>query len=256
MIDSIKISYRVFLLCILIEGLSACALHKPVSELHPDFEKKKPGLIAVLPMDNMSVDLDATPLLRPIVAQRLSYKGYNCLPLEQVDRLLKENGVMVSHDVYMFTSEELGKILGVDALVYGIVTDFTKHYAFFYSDIIVGLSLQMVDARTGEVLWKDERTSSENTILNSLLIAGSLEKPEDRLVAVLAYNAAFALLSQYRPYAESAVRGALSSLPEGPYGERFYPWDIDNAVWEGDIVDLWLKSTPSIPAYSPRLKKK
>jgi len=207
-------------------------------------------------MDNMSVDLDATPLIRPIVAQRLTYKGYDCIPLEEVDRLLKEEGVMVSHDVYMFTSEELGKILGVDALVYGIVTDFTKHYAFLYSDIIVGLSLKMVDARTGQELWRDERTSSENTILNSLLIAGSFKKPEDRLAAVLAYNAAFALLSQYRPYAESAVRDALSSLPEGYYGERFYPWDTEHTAWEGDIVDVWLRATPSIPAYSPRLKKK
>ncbi len=64
-------------------------------------------------MDNLSPNLDATPLVRPILQQRLTYKGYRCLALPEVDRILKENGVMVSHDVYMFTPQELGRIFAV-----------------------------------------------------------------------------------------------------------------------------------------------
>lgn len=229
--------------------LAGCAYQKPVSFLHSEYHQRRPSLIAVLPFDNMSVDLDATQLIRPIVQQRLIYKGYRCVPLEQVDRTLKDNGVMVSHDVYMFKAQELGNLLGVDGLIYGTVTEFNKRYAFLYSDIIVGLKLEMIDAKTGDTLWKDERISSQNTLLDSLLLAINQRSPEESLVAVMAYNTAFALLSQYRPYAEDAVREALLSLPAGPYGESLYPWDINHSVWQDDIVDPWLRSYPLIRAY-------
>jgi len=247
-----KIPGRFFLQTGILIFFLACAGNRPVSALHPDFYQRRPNLIAVLPMDNMSVDLDATPLVRPIVYQRLIYQGYRCLPLDQLDQKLKDNGAMISHDVYMFTPRELGNLLGVDALVYGTVTEFNKHYAFLYSDIIVGLSLEMVDARTGETLWKSEETSTQNTLLDSLFLAARFRQPEQSLAAVLAYNAAFALLSQYRPYAEEAVRGALESLPPGPFGMMFYPWDRDHTVWEDDYVDRWLRFNPLIPAYSPK----
>ncbi len=231
--------------------LLGCAVQNPTVVLHPNFNQQRPALIAVLPMDNMSVDLDATPLVRPIIHQRLEYQGYHSLPLDQVDRKLKDNGVMISHDVYMFTPRELGNLLGADALLYGTVTEFNKHYAFLYSDITVGLSLEMKDAKTGETLWKSEQTSSENTLLPSLLLALSFRRPEESLVAVAAYNAAFSVLSQYRPYAEDAVRQVLSTLPDGPYGARFYPWDADQTVWEGDYVNYWMMFNPVIPSGHP-----
>lgn len=242
-----------FLLLCLSLFFSQCAPPKPVFLLKENFREQIPHLLAVLPFDNLSVDLDATPLIRPIVQQRLLYKGYHCLPLDQIDKTLKEKGVMVSHDVYMFTAQELGTILGADALVYGTITEFNKHYAFLYSDIVVGLSLQMIDAKTGEVLWKDERISRENTLAESLFLASRYQTPEEILTAILAYNAMFAVLAQYRPYAESAVREALFSLPPGPEGETLYPWDLEHSVWENDLVNSWLQRSPIIPAYSPRM---
>lgn len=236
--------------------LFGCAEQKNIDIVHPQFYSYLPKTVAVLPMDNLSADLDATPLIRPIVYQRLIYHGYKCLDLKKTDEILKQNGVMISHDVYMFTPQELGKLLGVDALVYGTVTDFTKHYALIYTDIIVGIKLEMVDARTGEVLWKSEHTSTEDTLAESLWVASQYDNERDALIAVLAYNAAFAVLSDYRPYAEEALRKAFSSLPPGPYGRKPYPWDQTHKSWEDDIVELWLTAGSIIATYSPNLKKK
>ena len=232
----------------------ACTDRKPIDLVNPNFQQHLPQSIAVLPMDNMSPDLDATPLIRPIVQQRMAYKGYNCVPLSRIDSVLKEKGVMVSHDVYMFKPGELGELLGVDAVVYGTVTEFNKHYAVMYADILVGIQLEMVDTRTGESLWKGERVSQENTaLLNILLLATQLDEWQKALVEIAIANAAFAALSQYRPYAEDASRQVMMSLPPGPLGERNYPWDFSQATWADDIVIGAMLAAPIIISSSPKM---
>jgi len=231
----------------------ACAEHKAVDLVSPSFSSRVPNRVAVLPMDNMSTDLDATPLIRPIVQERMIYRGYNCLPLEQVDEVLKEKGVMVSHDVYMFRPQELGQMLGVDAVVYGTVDEFNKHYAVLFADIIVGLKLAMVDTMSGDTLWRSEHSASQNTALNTLLVALQYyDKPADALAAAAAYNAAFAVLSAYRPYAEEAAAQAMASLPPGPMGARPYPWDLNQRALDNDPVLLFMGKSSSITTYSPR----
>jgi hypothetical protein len=234
--------------------VTACTDRKPIDLVNPNFHQQAPRTIAVLPMDNMSPDLDATPLVRPIVQQRMVYKGYNCVPLDKIDAMLKEKGVMVSHDVYMFKPQELGELLGVDAVVYGTITEFNKHYAVLYADILVGIQLEMVDTRTGESLWKSEHVSEENTaLLNILLIATQLDDWQKALAEVAIANAAFAALSQYRPYAEDAARQTMQSLPNGPMGERNYPWDFSQATWADDIVIGALLAAPVIISSSPKM---
>jgi len=236
--------------------LSACAYRKPVDLISPDFSARTPRSVAVLPFDSLSTDLDATPLVRPIIYQRMIYKGYNCAPPDQVDAALKAKGAMVSHDVYMFTAQELGEMLSVDAVVYGTVTDFTKHYAVIYADIIVGLKLQMVDTATGEVLWESRHLATENTALDTLLLALQFDEPEKALAAAAAYNVAFAALTAFRPYAETAAAKSLASLPPGPQGQSIYPWDASRSTWEGDQVIILMEHEPVIRTYSPHQRSR
>ena len=243
------------LLALLVGAVAgACAEMKAVDLVSPNFNSYVPKSVAVLPMDNMSTDLDATPLIRPIVQQRVIFRGYNCLPLEQVDRVLKEKGVMVSHDVYMFKPQELGQMLGVDAVVYGTVDEFNKHYAVIFADIIVSLKLSMVDTMSGNTLWQSQHTATQNTALDTLLIAlQHYDKPADALAAAAAYNAAFAVLTAYRPYAEAAAAQAMASLPPGPMGPRPYPWDLNQRFLENDPVFIFMGKSSSITTYSPRM---
>jgi len=233
-------------------GLDSCAPKEVgVPTLNPDFPQLRPRVLAVLPFDNMSANLDATPLIRPIVNERLRAKGYQMLDLAEVDRVLQENGVLISHDVYAFTPEELGRMLGADAVMFGTVTDFNTKYVVLYSSVSVGIKLELKDGRSGTVLWSDNARSSRNTLIETLLILLLEEDKTRALIAAAAYNTAFAVLKSYRPYAEDASRLMLASLPAGPLGPRPYEWDLNPELTAGDAVELWIGANHGIGTAGP-----
>lgn len=226
-------------LALILFALSACpsASSQVTLAVHPDYPELAPRSIAVLPFGNMGPDLDATPLVRPIVAERLRYKGYLVPALSEVDQILKENGVMISHDVHMFTPRELGEMLGVDAAMFGIVTDFTTKFAALYASVAVQLRLELVDCRTGETLWQNEQRAARNTALESIFTFLQFhEQPEKALLLITAQNILFAALEDLYPYAEEAAKRTLAPLPPGPRGERAYPWDRDPAALDRSSV--------------------
>ena len=233
-------------------GLYSCAPKEVgVPTLNPDFQQLQPRTLAVLPFDNMSADLDATPLVRPIIAERLSAQGYQIKPLAEVDQILQENGVLISHDVYAFTPQELGGMLQADAVLFGTVTDFNTKYVVLYSSVSVGIKLELTDCRTGEARWSGDARSSRNTLIETLLILLLEEDKTKALVAAAAYNTAFAVLKSYRPYAEDAARLILADLPAGPLGPRPYDWDLDPGLTAGDAVELWIGAEHGIGAVAP-----
>lgn len=215
------------------------------SDIHRDYFDVAPRSIAVLPFDNMSTDLDATPLVRPVVAGRLRYKGYDVPNLDWVDEVLQENGAMVSHDVYGFSAGELGEILGVDAVMFGVVTDFTTKYAVVYASVAVQLRLELVDCRTGEVLWHNEARAAENTAVESILtLLMYHEDLEKGLKVVAAGNAIWAVLESFRPYAERAAAMTLATLPPGYRGARSYPENYDQANTKALIYQSIIITSP------------
>jgi len=233
-------------------GIYSCAPKEVgVPTLNPDYQQIRPRTVAVLPFDNMSTDLDATPLIRPIVNERLRAKGFQMKDLAEVDQVLQENGVLISHDVYAFTPEELGEMLQTDAVMFGTVTDFNTKYVVLYSSVSVGIKLELTDCRTGEALWQDNARSSRNTLIETLLILLLEEDKTRALIAAAAYNTAFAVLKSYRPYAEDAARLMLASLPPGPLGLRPYAWDLDPAWAAGDAVEIWIGLHHGIVTVAP-----
>jgi hypothetical protein len=238
--------------CLAVCGWYTACAGRPVEfeTLHPDYIQLAPRTIAVLPMDNMSVDLDATPLVRPIVHERLAYKGYKVISLDKVDDILKNQGVLISHDVYGFNPARLGELLGADAVLYGTITEFSTKYAVLYASVTVGLKLEMVDCRTGELLWQSEHYASENTVAESLLILLSEEDIEKAIGKAAAYNAAFAILESYRPYAEQAVRECMAGLPHGYLGASNYPWDVNPDQLMDDSIKSLLNSEPVIRTFT------
>jgi len=231
---------KAIVLCVALLFLSACASQNQsnvAQAVSPDYASLAPRVIAVLPFDNMSPDLDATPLARPIVADRLVSKGYDVPGLEWTDQALQEAGVMVSHDVYGFTPRELGDMLQADAVMFGTITDFTTKYAAVYASVSVQLRLELVDCKTGAVLWQDERRASRNTAIESALTLLAYHDDLQKGVAVVAAaNALWAALESYRPYGEEAARLTLASLPPGYRGQSPYPFDQDPDAFARDAA--------------------
>jgi len=238
---------------LILAGLAASCAPTQVGPitLNPAFSQLAPRTVAVLPFDNMSPNLDATPLVRPIVNERMRDLGYQVKPLDQVDKVLQENGVMVSHDVYAFTPAELGQMLGVDAVLFGTVTDFNTKYAVVYSSVAVGVKLELKECQSGESLWQNSAYSSRNTAIESLLILLLNDDKTRAFAEAAAYSTAFAVLKSYRPYAEDASRLALESLPPGPLGPRPYPFDLNPGLVAGDEVDIWVGVSHGIVTVAP-----
>ncbi len=86
------------------------------------------------------------------------------MKIAQVDRILAENGLESWEQIRSLPPQKLGNLLGVDALIFGEVTQFDYYYAFLYSQLAAGLSLEMVDARSGKALWRAHDARRDHTV--------------------------------------------------------------------------------------------
>jgi hypothetical protein len=95
---------------------------------------------------------------------QFSQLEFEHVKLSRVDRILKREELDSWEKLRAIPPRRLGDLLGVDALVFGQVTHFDYYYAFLYSQLAVGLSMEMVDTRTGEVLWRVHDARRDHTV--------------------------------------------------------------------------------------------
>jgi hypothetical protein len=156
-----KKGYIYILICIIL--LTGCAI-KPVF-LVPNYTP--PTTIAVLPFMNDTVDLDGPILLRKLATEKLESKHYSVKPVDQVDQLLNEEGITNAGQLPAMTPQELGKTLGVDAVLYGRVIEFKYTTLGIYFKRAVKVQFKLVSTQTGDTLWEDIRTSYHDEIVTS-----------------------------------------------------------------------------------------
>jgi hypothetical protein len=89
---------------------------------------------------------------------------FDHVKISRIDRALRKEGLDTWEKMKSLSPQRWGEILGADAVVSGEVTHFDYYYAFLYSQLAVGLSLEMVDTRTGETLWKVNDARRDHTI--------------------------------------------------------------------------------------------
>ncbi|MBD3270939.1 MAG: hypothetical protein GF384_00190 [Elusimicrobia bacterium] len=140
--------------------LNACAI-KP-KYLSNDFTA--PGMIAVLPMHNHTNDLDGPDMVRRLMYELLPQRGYTSLALPMIDEKLREHGITDGGQLSAVNPQELASWLGVDGLLFGDLLEFGYLNVGFYRRRLVQAEFRLVDARTGEKLWVDERTVSRKEI--------------------------------------------------------------------------------------------
>jgi hypothetical protein len=109
------------------------------------------------------VDSIAAKMRRAFFGQ-FSQLEFDHVKLSRVDQILKREELDSWEKIRSFPPQVLGEILGADALVFGQVTHFDYYYGFLYSQLAVGLSLEMLDSKTGEVLWKAHDARRDHTV--------------------------------------------------------------------------------------------
>ncbi|MCK4401776.1 DUF799 family lipoprotein [bacterium] len=133
--------------------------------------KNPPKIVAILPFENITREIkkdgniqtknnnlpkDIADLLRDTFFRHISTKSYTYMKLKKSDALLKEQGLINPE-----------KTLPADALIYGKITHYRKFYGVLYSQVGIGVSVKMVDSRTGNLLWQASgiSTSHEGRLL-------------------------------------------------------------------------------------------
>ena len=142
---------RLFFLLGIVFVLASCTAHAP--RYAPDYSNPV-YTVAVLPFYNVTNDVGGAMGLREEFQKRLEHRHYRFMPLKEVDELLLNRmGITLGDQLEMTDAIELGKVLGVDGLVYGYVLDFDDVTTGVYNVKKVRAGFKLVDAKTGRVMW-------------------------------------------------------------------------------------------------------
>ncbi len=179
-------------------GCAAGAPHTVV----PDYKDRAPRSVAVLPVLNETVSLKGPEMFRPLLLNKLSMKGYETPSLSVIDGRLREKDIREAGQVNTLTPQELGKLLGVDALLYAYVTEFSTTYIVAYASMTVGARFELKDTKTGEKLWDSDHQVKESKFgLDQKTVGDALQ---------------FAAGQSYVPYVQRVVDESFQTLPDGP----------------------------------------
>ncbi|MHC4183076.1 MAG: GNA1162 family protein, partial [Planctomycetota bacterium] len=154
-------------------------------EVSDRFETNPPRKIAVLPFDNLvggNYILNEIPIprfskekgetwnwtyanrLRRFFFGHLAAREFQDIELMYIDKTLQKLQILTPNDLKAVPPQELGRILGADALIYGKVTDYKNSYYTLFAQIRIGLRIRCVSTEDGSVLFEGEHKRYDNDI--------------------------------------------------------------------------------------------
>ena len=97
---------------------------------------------------------------------------------EQLDALMQEKNLSLSGDVDPKTAIKFGKLLGVNYLLTGAVTEYgitdkgahgpgiggLPSFGVGKRNFVAAINARVIDTSTGEILWADEATAEESSV--------------------------------------------------------------------------------------------
>jgi len=142
-------------------GGSSCALRNLVSKPAPTVleEESLPFRVAILPFANYTPNPEADTIVRKMFYNFFSSLNYRDLEPFEIDEILKANNLYAAITSGKTVSpQKLGRLLGVDAVIYGEVISLGKIFAVVYSDNQAGLRVRFVRCSNARPVWEMEHT--------------------------------------------------------------------------------------------------
>jgi len=150
--------FKLLAFCALLISMVGCAT-KPGYD-YSNFKKSDPKSILVLPPKNSSPDIKASYSFFSNTQRPLAESGFYVLPVTVVDEIFKANGLSVIDDMHQVNPKKLHDIFGADAALYIQIKEYGTKYFVVGSAAIVSADAQLIDLRTGELLWQGKATAS------------------------------------------------------------------------------------------------
>jgi hypothetical protein len=143
----------------------------PLSACTTDLQMKVSGqlnklsenqVVAILPVEVVNEGQEnAAKLFRQSLYANLLQSDFQLMEHYVVDDLLSRQGLTDPQKFRSLNPMQWGEILGVDAVLISRMNRAEKSYMLVHSSIEISISAEMVDTRSGEVLWTAEQTESD-----------------------------------------------------------------------------------------------
>ena len=143
-------------------SLSACATDLQTRVAGHLTALSKNQTVAILPVETSDPgQKEMAKMFRQGLYANLKQSEFHLLERYVIDGLLKQNKLTDPSILLTINPMQFGEILGVDAIVFSRINKVERSYLILHSSIELSVSVQMVDTRSGEILWRAEQTEQD-----------------------------------------------------------------------------------------------
>lgn len=211
-IISIK-SFLIILVATFISGCGPKVSSITYEEMYPSFYKDHPVSILVLPAKNTTTSVDAAEHFRYTIARPLSERGFYIFPVHLVSAFLRSENIQDIEMIRQIPVEKLREIFGADAILYIDINAWDTGYTFVTSNVDVGLSFSLVNAKTGEEIWQNNSYAYSYDGLDFSSIGA---------LVVSAITTAVNTSTDYNKLAMVANNASVVFMPFGKYNPNYH----------------------------------
>lgn len=127
--------------------------------MRENFDIENVKKIAVLPMENFTENVFAAERIRKAVISEILSRGVDVIEPGEVTKTLSELKVKSLGHIAIKDIEELGKKLGVEAVMVGAVEHYGTRTGVTVSFPEVSIDLRLVETASGNIVWSIWHTS-------------------------------------------------------------------------------------------------
>ena len=143
-------------------SVSACATDLQTRVAGNLTALSKNQTVAILPVETSDPgQKEMAKMFRQGLYANLKQSKFHLLERYVIDGLLKQNKLTDPSTLLTINPMQFGEILGVDAIVFSRINKVERSYFILHSSIELSVSVQMVDTRSGEILWRAEQTEQD-----------------------------------------------------------------------------------------------
>jgi parallel beta-helix repeat protein len=221
---------------------------KGTYKVDPYMEQNRPLTVAVLPFFDRSNSKQGSEAVRRGFYNHFSSLPFKDMELYRIDDLLKKADLTDPEQIRKTDPRKLGEILGVDAVLFGEISDFDKLFAVVYSQVSVGAEVKMYETKTGRFLWSGQHVVR--------IHEGGFSTTPIGIIAVVIATAMNVRDIQLLRACDDLFREMVKTIPTPPLAAAFRPPTISLLVQDtknlpkkaGDEIRVVMQGTPKMRA--------
>lgn len=225
------------------------SLYEGEYKIDPYMKDHVPKSVAVMPFVDLSKSKEGFETVRRGFYNHFSSLPFKDMELYRVDNTLRKAGLTDPEAISKTSPQELGKLLGVDAVVFGEISNFDKLFAVMYSQVSVGAEVKMYDTKTGNFLW-----SGKNVVRKH---EGGISTNPIGIVATVIATAMNVRDIQLLRANDDLFRDMVKTIPVPHIAEMMRPPVITLLTQDskglpkkaGDEIKVVIQGTPKMQAY-------